>query len=48
LLIGAVTLLLTGDLHLLPEFPWLQMFAFAWLGYGGLMGIAMSLINRFK
>ena len=44
----AIVCLLAGDPVVLTDVPWLHSFLFCWLGYGGLMGLVMALINHFK
>lgn len=47
-LIELITLFIAGEVQALLVFPWLRLFLFCWLGFGGLMGIAMTMINKFR
>lgn len=50
MLYGMLMLALFGEFSEIPalftDFPWLQMFAFAWIGFGGAMGLVTVLARR--
>lgn len=48
MLFTAVGCLLDGEPVVLSDVPWLQVFLATWLGFGGLTGALMALINHLK